>query len=336
MANDWRKGNSPPRRIPHPQSVEGRNFNWASVGAPHPDSVEGRNFDWSKLGVPHPNSTAGRQGDWRAELGKSVLDDAEELSAAIEEVEQFLCTESDELRSAIDDKTTEELYAEKLGPLEATTRYLTAEGRFGADLAVMARRLRIALGWFNRDLVKQDEIEQKLTSGVDKSFALRQSGPVDKKKQLLDAIRVAFGDVFAAVRKDMDEQREYEKRFGQLDLLFERWRTEMRVHPAYTPNAGGYKEAEVLPAPSSYSQAGKGGNREKSEPKAPEKTWVEFRLVDEDGKPVGDVAYKVTLPDGDVFRGRLNSQGMVRFDSIDPGDCQISFTELDGSEWKAA
>ena len=336
MANDWRKGNSPPRRIPHPQSVEGRNFNWASVGAPHPDSVEGRSFDWSKLGVPNPNSPAGRQGDWRAELWKSVLGDAEELAAAIEEVETFLCNESDQLRRAIDDKSTEELYADKLGPLEASTRYLTAEGRFGADLGVMAQRLRIALGWFNRDLVRESEIEQKLTSGVDKAYLLRQAGPVNQKKQLLDAIRAAFGDVFAVVRRDMDEQKELEKRVGQLDILFERWKTEMRIHPAYTPNAGGYREAEILPAPASYSQSGRARNREASEPKAPEKTWVEFRLVDQDGKPVGNVSYQVRLPDGEVFSGRLNSQGMVRFDSIDPGDCQISFPEIDANEWKAA
>jgi hypothetical protein len=336
VANDWRNKNSPPPRIPHPQSVEGRNFNWASVGAPHPDSVEGRSFDWSKLGVPHPNSTAGKQGNWRAELGRSVLDDAEELAAAIEEVEKFLREEADQLRKAIEDQTTEDLYVDKLGPLEATERYLTAEGRFGADLGGMARQLRIALGWFNRELVREAKVEQKLTAGVDTAYRLRLADPVRKKTKLLGEMRAAFGDVFDVVLRDVEKQKEQAKRAGQFVVLCERWRTEMRLHPAYKPNAWGYREAEILPVPPSYSQTGKRGNREPAEPKAPEKTWVEFRLVDQDGKPVGNVGYQVTLPDGEVFRGRLNAQGMVRFDRIDPGECQISFPEIDGGEWKAA
>jgi hypothetical protein len=336
VGNDWRKGNTPPPRIPHPQSVAARNFNWASVGAPNPDSVEGRNFDWSKLGVPNPNSIAGRQTDWRVSLGSTIHNEAEELAEAIEEVEKFLNGESEHLRIAIEDRATEELYVQQLGPLEANIRFLTPQGRVGADMCVMARRLQIALGWFNRDLVRSSAVGQNLTSALDKAYLLRQPMALRKKKDLLGAIRLCFGDVFAAVRKDIEDQREQEKRFGELAILFERWRMEMKIRPAYAPNAWGFKEAEILPAPSSYSQSGKGSNREKSEPKAPEKTWVEFRLIDQDGKPVGDVAYKVTLPDGEVFTGRLNSQGVIRFDSIDPGDCQIGFPEIDGEEWKAA
>jgi hypothetical protein len=64
------------------------------------------------------------------------------------------------------------------------------------------------------------------------------------------------------------------------------------------------------------------------------KTWIAFRLVDDAGKPVPDAAYTVTLPDGSVVTGALDEQGVVRFDEIDPGQCQITFPEIDAKEWK--
>jgi hypothetical protein len=63
-------------------------------------------------------------------------------------------------------------------------------------------------------------------------------------------------------------------------------------------------------------------------------TWVEFELLDIDGNPVPSVAYQVTLPDGSMRNGTLDNQGMVRFDNIDPGQCEITFTDIDGREWQ--
>jgi hypothetical protein len=64
------------------------------------------------------------------------------------------------------------------------------------------------------------------------------------------------------------------------------------------------------------------------------KTWIAFQLVDDEGKPVPNTVYKVTLTDGSVVTGTLNEQGLVRFDEIDPGQCQITFPEIDAQEWK--
>jgi hypothetical protein len=61
------------------------------------------------------------------------------------------------------------------------------------------------------------------------------------------------------------------------------------------------------------------------------RTWVQFKLIDENGDPVPSVAYTVKLPDGSMQEGKLDSQGLVRFDNIDPGQCEITFTEIDGN-----
>lgn len=67
-------------------------------------------------------------------------------------------------------------------------------------------------------------------------------------------------------------------------------------------------------------------------PRSP-KTFIEIQLVDRQGKPVAGATYRVTLPDGTVRTGALDSQGLVRFDGIDPGECDIEFPNIDGREW---
>ena len=78
------------------------------------------------------------------------------------------------------------------------------------------------------------------------------------------------------------------------------------------------------------SSSGSGGT-----PRKP-KTWVAVRLVDQDGEPVPYEAYKLVLPDGTVQEGNLDDTGEVYVSGIDPGECQISFPNLDQKEWKPA
>ena len=68
----------------------------------------------------------------------------------------------------------------------------------------------------------------------------------------------------------------------------------------------------------------------------PAKTWVEFQLLDATGKAAAGVAYEITLPDGSTQRGRIGADGAVRFENIDPGQCQVRFPELDARDWKPA
>ena len=77
-------------------------------------------------------------------------------------------------------------------------------------------------------------------------------------------------------------------------------------------------------------------NQQMVQPCEDQKTWVEVQLVDDDGAPVPDRAYRVQLPDGSLMTGTLDSEGKVRFDSIIPGTCQIEFPDIHSREWKPA
>jgi hypothetical protein len=67
---------------------------------------------------------------------------------------------------------------------------------------------------------------------------------------------------------------------------------------------------------------------------AEEVTWLAIELKDEQGKPVPHARYVVTLPDGGTREGTLNKNGYARVDGVNPGQCQVSFPELDGQSWR--
>jgi len=64
------------------------------------------------------------------------------------------------------------------------------------------------------------------------------------------------------------------------------------------------------------------------------KNWVEVHLVDESGANVPNEAVRVTLPDGAIAEGTTNDQGKFRVDGIDPGNCTVTFPNLDQDAWK--
>ena len=66
------------------------------------------------------------------------------------------------------------------------------------------------------------------------------------------------------------------------------------------------------------------------------KTWVEIELLDQDGNPVPGISYELTLPGGRKIKGSLDSSGLAMVRDIEPGQCTLSFPELDGSEWDPA
>lgn len=61
--------------------------------------------------------------------------------------------------------------------------------------------------------------------------------------------------------------------------------------------------------------------------------WIEFRLVDENNKPIAGEPYRVRLPDQSIMTGRLDSEGRVRFEGITPGQASICFISIDEKEW---
>lgn len=64
-------------------------------------------------------------------------------------------------------------------------------------------------------------------------------------------------------------------------------------------------------------------------------TWVEIRLVDDDGHAVPNERYILHLPDGTELPGRLDEKGRAFVDQIPSGQCKVCFPDLDATEWQA-
>lgn len=65
-------------------------------------------------------------------------------------------------------------------------------------------------------------------------------------------------------------------------------------------------------------------------------SWIEIELVDEEGAPVPGEKYEITLPDGSVKTGTLGAIGFARVERIDPGNCKVTFPNLDKDAWEPA
>jgi len=67
----------------------------------------------------------------------------------------------------------------------------------------------------------------------------------------------------------------------------------------------------------------------------PTKTsWIELELVDDAGRPVPHLRYRVIPPDGKPREGFLDERGFARLGGLDPGSCRIYFPDLDGRAWE--
>jgi hypothetical protein len=62
-------------------------------------------------------------------------------------------------------------------------------------------------------------------------------------------------------------------------------------------------------------------------------TWVEVVMVDENEKPMSGIRYKLSITDGTMREGTLDSNGSVRINGIDPGTCELTFPDVDAREW---
>lgn len=101
-------------------------------------------------------------------------------------------------------------------------------------------------------------------------------------------------------------------------------------------------EVEKVKAAQRQAAAGKYGKAKVPAHKPPkhadkEKTsWIEIELHDENGKPVAGQGYRITLPDGSVATGTLDTDGFARVQGFEPGNCKVTFPDLDQREWKKA
>jgi uncharacterized protein involved in type VI secretion and phage assembly len=63
-------------------------------------------------------------------------------------------------------------------------------------------------------------------------------------------------------------------------------------------------------------------------------SFIAIEMVDTQGKPVPGLAFVIELPDGVKKDGVLDKDGRARFEPIEPGECRITFPDLDKDSWK--
>ncbi len=64
------------------------------------------------------------------------------------------------------------------------------------------------------------------------------------------------------------------------------------------------------------------------------KSWLEFSVTDEDGKPLGGHRYRLEHPDERTTEGVVGEDGKVRVEGVEKGKCKISFPDLDAKSWE--
>jgi|JI6StandDraft_1071083.scaffolds.fasta_scaffold126286_3 uncharacterized Zn-binding protein involved in type VI secretion len=70
-------------------------------------------------------------------------------------------------------------------------------------------------------------------------------------------------------------------------------------------------------------------------PPAPtEKGKLQVKVVDDQGKPVLNEPYEVTLPDGSKRTGVTDAQGMISLDGVPKGTCQVKLPKRDRGDVK--
>lgn len=109
---------------------------------------------------------------------------------------------------------------------------------------------------------------------------------------------------------------------------------------ADTANAGTVEEAGSSPKSLQKAQYGSTPAQPFVAPPSPtewkgkELTWIELELVGMDDKAVTGELYEIVVPDGRVYRGSTDQNGVGRVEGFEPGSCRIRFPNLDQDAWE--
>ncbi len=270
----------------------------------------------------HPHSPAARSAGMPVFRQRTIPEAAVGALRAAPDVEDLIAARTASLRDRLPDAFLREHFEQHAGYVGLRHRRRQSLGHHGGTQA-LADRLHDLVAWIDPP-----------------HFA--RLGDRSSKRSVLDArggiggsaasVRAAVGtlveDVFARAGERVEQRSAAAEAGGgraTRALLYE-WRRRLDLYASALRAHAGLETVKVSEAFTPRQLA----------PPPPEKTWVEFQLVDQHGKPVPDVAYEVLLPGGGRRTGRLNKKGELRFDGIDPGQCQIRFPEIDGREWRPA
>ena len=71
-------------------------------------------------------------------------------------------------------------------------------------------------------------------------------------------------------------------------------------------------------------------------PVDPQVSWISFELSNEDdGQPIAGAKYSLELPDGQLRKGVLGSDGKARLENIPEGVCILRFEDYHAADWDA-
>lgn len=72
----------------------------------------------------------------------------------------------------------------------------------------------------------------------------------------------------------------------------------------------------------------------RSQPEVDPTTWIEVRLVGEDGLPIAGMSYRFTALDGAVYNGVTDQDGIGRVEGIRGAHGNFTFPTLDQDAWR--
>jgi hypothetical protein len=322
--SDWFRNRLFPDKFVHPDSPAGG----TGTGFARPPGPQ--RYSWLSSRVPHPDSPAGRTFHWQAELVRIEHQEREDLGRQIEELELFLAKQSAIFREKLPDPSLRDIYDRQTDRMKTS-----AFGRSIEDVArgtthhlnSQLQPLENQLQWFDANssaLPQRQELRVLLRT----RHVAWEYGTVGEKRELLNQVRGFAKRFYEAASKNIHNQWADARRFGKQEELLERWKRQMLQHLAISGSGTGQAVEQITTKPERRTDP-------PARTQTVAKTWIEFQLVDEEGKPVSNASYKVKLPDGSIRNGSLDALGMTRFDDIDPGQCQITFTDIDANEWRS-
>ena len=314
--------------LPHPRCPAARTFDWPSLKLPHPDSPAARYIEWGPGVLPHPNSPLGRGYLWDTG-GKGIDNSADaELTHARLTVGASLDKHSESLRETLPDPGLRAIYDRQVGFLKEAYGFMMSFSI--VDPVRVLHEVQRQIGWVHCHLQATLTGSYKTAVGsILDELNLLQAQPLDGDKgKLLSHIQTLSERYYRAATGSIQENLAEAGKAGKQEELILRWRARMLACAAGA--AAGAVEAPVEAPPAPQRKPPKDSESSGTQVK----TWIAIRVLDEDGNPVCDVPYSVTLPDGSIMTGALDDQGFARFDDIDPGQCQVSFPEIHAKEWK--
>jgi hypothetical protein len=296
----------------HPDSPAGG----GGCGASRPPGSCGPQSSYSS--ALHPDAPAGRY--WLPESSAAEPYDSAAAAADVEQTAEVFAARAAAFRDALPDSALKAAFERHLAWIQSRRGFRPNVDSGGVDRDTLLLRLRESVGWVApnfSDMMPSGRVARAASNGDRDADAER----------LIESVYNTANDSIKA--QWVEATRSGAARQGE---LVRTWARNMdRVMRRAHVMSGTEREPELKHTRLSDLVA-----ISPSKAIRLEKTWVEFQLVDDDGAPIPNAAFEVTLTDGSIMTGRLNSSGACRFENIDPGNCQIKFPEIDAKEWKSA